>query len=69
MVAKRGRGRPPGTRNKATVLAQAKLLALQQAKVKGSAVEMMQQQLPAVGRGGTAASGMHRVTTTKHSFL
>ncbi|CAL8363473.1 unnamed protein product [Lota lota] len=33
-VVKRGRGRPPGRRNKATLLAQAKLLAQQQAKAK-----------------------------------
>ncbi|XP_031606149.2 AT-rich interactive domain-containing protein 5B [Oreochromis aureus] len=59
-VAKRGRGRPPGTRNKATVLAQAKLLALQQAKVKGGTAETMQQQLPAMGRGGLTASSVHR---------
>uniref|UniRef100_A0A1A7WMK9 Zgc:77151 n=2 Tax=Iconisemion striatum TaxID=60296 RepID=A0A1A7WMK9_9TELE len=34
MVVKRGRGRPPGTRNKSTLMAQAKLLAQQQAKAK-----------------------------------
>ncbi|CAL8265588.1 unnamed protein product [Merluccius merluccius] len=33
-VVKRGRGRPPGRRNKATLLAQAKFLAHQQAKAK-----------------------------------
>ncbi|XP_075994817.1 uncharacterized protein LOC142989250 [Genypterus blacodes] len=32
VVVKRGRGRPPGKRNKATLMAQAKLLAPQQAK-------------------------------------
>ncbi|CAL8401061.1 unnamed protein product [Boreogadus saida] len=35
-VVKRGRGRPPGRRNKATLLAQAKLLAQQQAKAKAA---------------------------------
>lgn len=33
-AVKRGRGRPPGTRNKATLMAQAKLLTQQQSKVK-----------------------------------
>ncbi|XP_030602916.1 AT-rich interactive domain-containing protein 5B isoform X2 [Archocentrus centrarchus] len=59
MVVKRGRGRPPGTRNKATLLAQAKLLALQQAKAKGVVADM-QQQLPGAGRGGPPASSTHR---------
>ncbi|XP_049598690.1 AT-rich interactive domain-containing protein 5B [Syngnathus scovelli] len=34
VVVKRGRGRPPGKRNKATLMAEAKLLAQQQARVK-----------------------------------
>lgn len=34
VVVKRGRGRPPGKRNKASLIAEAKLLAQQQAKVK-----------------------------------
>ncbi|CAL8307049.1 unnamed protein product [Gadus morhua 'NCC'] len=38
-VVKRGRGRPPGRRNKATLLAQAKLLAQQQAKAKAACGE------------------------------
>lgn len=33
-AVKRGRGRPPGTRNKATLMAQAKLLSQQQSNVK-----------------------------------
>uniref|UniRef100_UPI003AAFE0D3 uncharacterized protein n=1 Tax=Centroberyx gerrardi TaxID=166262 RepID=UPI003AAFE0D3 len=37
VVVKRGRGRPPGKRNKATLIAQAKLLAQQQAKAKTAA--------------------------------
>lgn len=44
---KRGRGRPPGKRNKATLIAQAKLAAQQQAKLK-PAVEM--KLAPARGR-------------------
>ncbi|XP_026184559.1 AT-rich interactive domain-containing protein 5B [Mastacembelus armatus] len=60
VVVKRGRGRPPGTRNKATLIAQAKLLAQQQARAKVAAattttVEPQQQipLLPAKDRGGT----------------
>ncbi|XP_067347866.1 AT-rich interactive domain-containing protein 5B isoform X1 [Channa argus] len=70
-VVKRGRGRPPGTRNKATLIAQAKLLAQQQAKAKAAAAaaaapsvsEAQQQQstlLPAKGRGGPTPSNTHR---------
>ncbi|KAF7654075.1 hypothetical protein LDENG_00074880, partial [Lucifuga dentata] len=36
VAVKRGRGRPPGKRNKATLIAQAKLLAQQQAKAKAA---------------------------------
>nr|XP_020470821.1 AT-rich interactive domain-containing protein 5B-like [Monopterus albus]XP_020470822.1 AT-rich interactive domain-containing protein 5B-like [Monopterus albus] len=68
VVVKRGRGRPPGTRNKATLIAQAKLLAQQQAKAKAAAaaasvaVESQQQTalLPARGRGGPTPSSTHR---------
>ncbi|GAA6232530.1 AT-rich interactive domain-containing protein 5B-like [Lates japonicus] len=66
VVVKRGRGRPPGTRNKATLIAQAKLLAQQQAKAKAAAVtaaaETQQQSplLPAKGRGGPTPSTTHR---------
>ncbi|XP_040908438.1 AT-rich interactive domain-containing protein 5B [Toxotes jaculatrix] len=66
MVVKRGRGRPPGTRNKATLIAQAKLQAQQQAKAKAAAAaaaaETQQQSLllPAKGRGGPAPSSTHR---------
>ncbi|XP_061558711.1 AT-rich interactive domain-containing protein 5B [Phycodurus eques] len=49
VLVKRGRGRPPGKRNKATLLAQAKLLAQQQAKVKA---ESLKPLLPARGSGG-----------------
>ncbi|XP_060912112.1 AT-rich interactive domain-containing protein 5B isoform X2 [Labrus mixtus] len=59
VVVKRGRGRPPGTRNKATLIAQAKLLAQQQAKAKGAA-ECQQQLLPARAAGGGGASSTHR---------
>uniref|UniRef100_A0A3Q2ZD78 Zgc:77151 n=1 Tax=Kryptolebias marmoratus TaxID=37003 RepID=A0A3Q2ZD78_KRYMA len=52
LMVKRGRGRPPGTRNKSTLIAEAKLLAQQQAKAKVSAVEK--------GRGGPASSSAHR---------
>ncbi|XP_051256868.1 AT-rich interactive domain-containing protein 5B [Dicentrarchus labrax] len=61
MVVKRGRGRPPGTRNKATLIAQAKLLAQQQAKAKAAAESQQQSPLlPARGGGGPAASSAHR---------
>ncbi|KAM6984042.1 uncharacterized protein LKV04_011874 [Tautogolabrus adspersus] len=61
VVVKRGRGRPPGTRNKATLIAQAKLLAQQQAKAKGAA-ECQQQSLllPARTAGGGGAGSTHR---------
>ncbi|KAI3373904.1 hypothetical protein L3Q82_022471 [Scortum barcoo] len=61
VVVKRGRGRPPGTRNKATLIAQAKLLSQQQAKAK-TAAESLQQSLlpPARSGGGPAASSTHR---------
>lgn len=58
---KRGRGRPPGTRNKATLMAQAKLVAQQEAKAKAAA--SAQQQIPvitAIGGGGPATSSTHR---------
>ncbi|TKS83298.1 AT-rich interactive domain-containing protein 5B [Collichthys lucidus] len=62
MVVKRGRGRPPGTRNKATLIAQAKLLAQQQAKAKAASTESNQQSPlgPARGVGGPTASSTHR---------
>ncbi|MEQ2179379.1 hypothetical protein GOODEAATRI_024366, partial [Goodea atripinnis] len=62
VVVKRGRGRPPGTRNKSTLIAQAKLLAQQQAKTKPAAVELKQPSplLPPKGRGGPTPSSMHR---------
>ncbi|XP_028277077.1 uncharacterized protein LOC114445938 [Parambassis ranga] len=56
VVVKRGRGRPPGTRNKATLIAQAKLLAQQQAKAKAAAESL----LPAKGRGALISSSTHR---------
>ncbi|XP_071362137.1 AT-rich interactive domain-containing protein 5B [Trachinotus anak] len=66
VVVKRGRGRPPGTRNKATLIAQAKLLAQQQAKAKAAAAAQTQQQsplLPARGRGAAPGSSSHRPAT------
>ncbi|XP_026226853.1 ARID_ARID5 domain-containing protein [Anabas testudineus] len=71
VVVKRGRGRPPGTRNKSTLIAQAKILAQQQAKAKAAAAaaaataaaaESPQQSpvLPDKGRGGPTPSGTHR---------
>ncbi|XP_070839145.1 AT-rich interactive domain-containing protein 5B [Chaetodon trifascialis] len=62
VVVKRGRGRPPGTRNKATLIAQAKLLAQQQAKAKAKAANSQQESppLPARGGGGPAPSSTHR---------
>ncbi|XP_070699785.1 AT-rich interactive domain-containing protein 5B [Pempheris klunzingeri] len=55
VVVKRGRGRPPGTRNKATLIAQAKLLAQQHAKAKAAAESPL---LPA--RSGPTASSTYR---------
>ncbi|XP_044077114.1 AT-rich interactive domain-containing protein 5B [Siniperca chuatsi] len=62
VVVKRGRGRPPGTRNKATLIAQAKLLAQQQAKAKAAAESQQQQSplLPARGGGGPTPGSTHR---------
>ncbi|KAL6098398.1 uncharacterized protein ACO6RY_17540 [Pungitius sinensis] len=67
-AVKRGRGRPPGTRNKATLIAQAKLVAQQQAKAKAAAAaaaaagESTQQSplLPARREGAPTASSAHR---------
>lgn len=59
MVVKRGRGRPPGTRNKATLIAQARLLAQQQAKVK-TECQPLNPLIPGKGRGGPTASSTHR---------
>ncbi|XP_038563564.1 AT-rich interactive domain-containing protein 5B [Micropterus salmoides] len=62
VVVKRGRGRPPGTRNKATLIAQAKLLAQQQAKAKAAAEAQQQSSplLPARGAIGPTPSSAHR---------
>ncbi|XP_068455771.1 AT-rich interactive domain-containing protein 5B [Clinocottus analis] len=61
VVAKRGRGRPPGTRNKATLIAQAKLMAQLQAKAKAT-VESPQQSplLPVKADGGPMPTSTHR---------
>ncbi|XP_030010535.1 AT-rich interactive domain-containing protein 5B [Sphaeramia orbicularis] len=69
VVVKRGRGRPPGKRNKATLLAQAKLLAQQQPKVKMPAVAEIHLSplLPGRGRGGPTASNTHRVPQPLHT--
>nr|XP_057943857.1 uncharacterized protein zgc:77151 isoform X2 [Doryrhamphus excisus] len=61
VVVKRGRGRPPGKRNKATLIAQAKVLAQQQAKV--SSVESPKSLLPTrIGSNGVIPSSAHQVT-------
>lgn len=57
VVVKRGRGRPPGKRNKATLIAQAKLLAQQQAKAKVT-VDSQSPLLPAGGRASPAGSSV-----------
>lgn len=66
VVVKRGRGRPPGTRNKATLIAQAKLLAQQQAKAKAAASDaqptLQSPLLPARAAGAPTPSSTHRVT-------
>lgn len=72
IVVKRGRGRPPGTRNKSTLIAQAKLLAQQQAKAK--AATECQQQSPLLPPARAAAAGggggsSHRVTAQYASVL
>ncbi|XP_029925265.1 AT-rich interactive domain-containing protein 5B isoform X2 [Myripristis murdjan] len=59
VVVKRGRGRPPGKRNKATLIAQAKLLAQQQAKVKAAASQ--QQNATPAARGSPALSSQRKV--------
>lgn len=62
-VMKRGRGRPPGTRNKSTLIAQAKLVAQQQAKANVAVMEpQLIPALPVKGRGGpTTSTTTHRV--------
>ncbi|XP_053188123.1 AT-rich interactive domain-containing protein 5B [Scomber japonicus] len=60
VVVKRGRGRPPGKRNKATLIAQAKLMAQQQAKAKVSATAEC-TLIPPRGRPGPTPSSTHRV--------
>ncbi|KAG7515346.1 AT-rich interactive domain-containing protein 5B-like [Solea senegalensis] len=55
IMVKRGRGRPPGTRNKATLIAQQ-----QQARAK--VLETPSLLLPPKGRGGSSVSSTHRVT-------
>ncbi|XP_031163917.1 AT-rich interactive domain-containing protein 5B [Sander lucioperca] len=52
VVVKRGRGRPPGTRNKATLIAQAKLMAQQQAKARAAGESQLQSPLLPVRVGG-----------------
>ncbi|XP_028323147.1 AT-rich interactive domain-containing protein 5B isoform X2 [Gouania willdenowi] len=64
VMVKRGRGRPPGTRNKATLMAEAKLLTQQQSKAKalvsmGVDPQLQNTLLLAKGRGGPM-SGPHR---------
>ncbi|XP_077361640.1 uncharacterized protein LOC144006591 isoform X2 [Festucalex cinctus] len=54
VMVKRRRGRPPGKRNKATLMAQAKLLAQQQAKVKAESPKPI---LPARSSNGPAPNG------------
>ncbi|XP_042287007.1 AT-rich interactive domain-containing protein 5B [Thunnus maccoyii] len=66
VVVKRGRGRPPGKRNKATLIAQAKLLAQQQAKTKAAAAAaaecpLQSPLLPPRGRAGPTPGSTHRV--------
>lgn len=68
VVVKRGRGRPPGKKNKATLIAQAKLLAQQQAKGRGTAVDSKTglKPVPGIrtgpGRGRPPAhASLHRV--------
>ncbi|XP_034078959.1 arginine-glutamic acid dipeptide repeats protein isoform X2 [Gymnodraco acuticeps] len=51
LVVKRGRGRPPGTRNKSTLIAQAKMVAQQQARIK---LEAESQLLSPLLQGGGA---------------
>ncbi|KAK5887892.1 hypothetical protein CesoFtcFv8_016451 [Champsocephalus esox] len=53
LVVKRGRGRPPGTRNKSTLIAQAKMVAQQQARIK---LETESQLLSPLLQGGGALS-------------
>ncbi|KAF1378180.1 hypothetical protein PFLUV_G00187790 [Perca fluviatilis] len=52
VVVKRGRGRPPGTRNKATLIAQAKLMAQQQAKARAAGESQLHSPLLPVRVGG-----------------
>lgn len=66
VVVKRGRGRPPGKKNKATLIAQAKLLAQQQAKNRTTAGESKTGLKPALGLGmgrgrPPAHASLHRV--------
>ncbi|XP_061659787.1 AT-rich interactive domain-containing protein 5B [Syngnathoides biaculeatus] len=63
VVVKRGRGRPPGKRNKATLLAQAKLLAQQQAKVKAESPKPL---LPAQGSAGVTPNSSSAQQVLQH---
>ncbi|XP_029029537.1 AT-rich interactive domain-containing protein 5B isoform X2 [Betta splendens] len=60
-VVKRGRGRPPGTRNKATLIAQAKILAQQQAKAKAAAGGAAPSAGSTRGPGGPAPIGTQQL--------
>ncbi|XP_041657034.1 AT-rich interactive domain-containing protein 5B [Cheilinus undulatus] len=67
VVVKRGRGRPPGTRNKSTLIAQAKLLAQQQAKAKGAAESLQQSPLlPSRAAAGGGGGGGRAVGSSTH---
>ncbi|KAM4620364.1 uncharacterized protein ACJ7VT_007050 [Polymixia lowei] len=62
VVVKRGRGRPPGRRNKATLIAQAKVLAQQQAKAKAAASHSLSPLPPATA--SPAQGNQHQVHQT-----
>lgn len=62
VVVKRGRGRPPGTRNKSTLIAQAKVLAQQQAKAKAAAAAAAAAESQHPSPVLTAKGSTHMVT-------
>lgn len=66
VVVKRGRGRPPGRRNKATLIAQAKLLAQQQAKTKAVSSQLLSQPPPV--KASPAQSLQHNVSRLEGVF-
>ncbi|XP_034033735.1 uncharacterized protein zgc:77151 isoform X2 [Thalassophryne amazonica] len=63
VVVKRGRGRPPGKRNKATLMAQAKVLSQQESKANPATSQLHRPLLSARGTAGLTVSTAHKPKT------